>query len=220
LLSFWVWKNRKKENKRKDGLKSIAITLNKLQNQITTNERRYEERIKAFERNTNDAVYEYSYATGLFLHANTNFLQMFGYESLDEINGRLIIYENGERPLQLAKILVHEDHVEKIQSEMKLRLAGSTHEGKLENIWLLHKDGSPFPVNMKVTAIKENGSWITQGYITNIRESRSLTERIDALENVMAEMVGAWGKKRNLHEKIRSYTDFLIKRVKEAQKHE
>ncbi|MFQ5531112.1 MAG: hypothetical protein ACE5ES_00695, partial [Candidatus Nanoarchaeia archaeon] len=145
LIYFILWKNRQKEKRRVEGLKSIAITLNKLQDQIEFNDRR----IKVFQENTNEAIYEFSCKKNQFIFCNGKFLNFFGIRSMDDLN---TIITNKDS----VDVLVHEDFAPMVKN----RLEEDREEYVFKNIWLKRQNGDSFPADIKIIKFKFNSDFI------------------------------------------------------------
>lgn len=219
ILYAYIWKQQKKEKERKLALKSVGITLNKLANQQTALEQKLNARNEAVEANANVGIYEQCLDTGFIKHANLRFQLMFGWTP-QELNDTVKHIPVDQRGHALAKIMVHEDFKQMIGDYITKRLAGNLEVTELTNVWMLHKDGNTFPVNIKVIPIKDNGTHSVQGFITDITEQRSCEERIAALEDVVASVVGLYSKKRAKANETARYMEFIKDIIKGAKTNE
>jgi len=110
---------------------------------------------------------------GRYAYVNNSFLQMFGYDSLDELSGLPIetLYIPEQRPL-----------VKKRQQD---RLSGKAMSPVLERKGL-KKNGQIFEVSVWQTKIDFKGEPATLAFLINVSEERALRRRLEQAQKMEA----------------------------------
>lgn len=136
---------------------------------------------------------------GKYVYANPAFLKIFGYDSAKDILGLPVeqLYHDKERPL--------------IRRRQQERLAGKTVPSHYESVGL-HKDGTPFPIDIWVTLIDYGGEPGILAFILDKSEENKLRDQLLHAQKMQAlgEMAGGIAHDfNNLLAVIIGYTELL-----------
>ena len=135
-----------------------------------------EERLRSITQNISDGIYRSDPDEGI-LYANDAFVEMFGYESLDDVRSldSLDLYASPEERKRLLRIEAEEDSLDGIEVEFQ------------------RKDGSTFVGLLSSRAIRDEAGTVVwyDGVITDITERKEYEEEMayrSELERIIVEI--------------------------------
>lgn len=104
---------------------------------------------------------------GMHIDANKTYLEMFGYENLDELEG-----------IPLLNLIDKSDHV---RFKDYLRKAPAANAGPLQEFLALKKDGGHFHAELAVSPIVLNNEQCTQCVVTDVSKRKAVENRLQYL---------------------------------------
>lgn len=204
---------KKDEHKTKKQLINELLELRQRIIEIETSEtkcrraeealRESEEKFRTISASANDAIIMIN-NEGDILFMNKASEKIFGY-STQEIQGK-----------ELHKFLIPSKYFEAYQKGFsKFRITGQgPFIGKTLDLTALRKDGTEFPIELSVSAVKLKGKWNAIGIIRNISERKQMEEELKAL-SLRDELTGLYNRRGfiTLAEQQLKFADRMGKRM-------
>ena len=162
--------------------------------------RRREERLRSITQNISDGIYRSDPDDGI-LYANDAFVQMFGYESLDEVRARdsVDLYGSPEERERLVRIEQEEGALDGVEVEFRRR-DGTTFVGLLSSRAIRNEDGTVDCYDGVITDITERKAYEEEmAYRSELERiivdtsTRFISAPIDDLDQAIEDALGKVG---------------------------